>query len=120
MVWNIRYKLKKENDDLKAEVDYYKAECTNEEGRDENFVYEDESEQQDEGVSEEISEKYQFNETRKVYVSRESDDYFCPSCLQDGIESRLQKSTTGWQCKLSECNKLYSDPSFKLSKRKKS
>ena len=126
-------KLKKENDYLKSEMDYYKSEFTSRECDEDNdsddeddaelddndFDYEDDVELEDDGIVNELLDKYQFNETRKVYVSRDSGDYFCTSCLQDGIESRLQKSTTGWQCKLRECSKLYGDPSFKLSKRRK-
>ena len=65
-----------------------------------------------------LQEKYTFNSTYGIYVSKESGHHFCTSCLSNNIESPLTVKQNGWQCELKDCNKFYSNPSYQPPQQK--
>jgi hypothetical protein len=64
-----------------------------------------------------LQDKYNFNSTYGVYVSKESGHYFCTSCLMKNIESPLTKKENGWRCELKGCDKFYENPSYQYSQK---
>lgn len=64
-----------------------------------------------------LQDKYTFNSTYGFYEFKEDGHPFCASCLLKNIESPLTVKPSGWRCELSECNKFYRNPSFKVTKR---
>jgi regulator of replication initiation timing len=65
-----------------------------------------------------IQNKYVFDKTYGIFKSKESDHFFCTSCLMKNIESPLTVTKSGWRCELKDCGKFYSNPSFKPKRQK--
>jgi hypothetical protein len=56
---------------------------------------------------EEFKKNCDFDRDYGTYISKEDGQHYCTSCLSKGIKSPLQKSRSGWHCKVMGCEQIY-------------
>ena len=56
---------------------------------------------------EEFKKNCDFDQAYGTYVSKEDGQHYCTSCLSKSIKSPLQKTRSGWHCKVVDCEQIY-------------
>lgn len=59
-----------------------------------------------------LLKKYEFLEREGIYKKKNTDRFFCPSCLLNGVESPVKVMKQGWLCQKKDCALFVHNPDY--------